>query len=100
MYGNQRTKDTSVKSKYSVTEYIIRVLIPCSELIDWFLLQSWTVFSLKYELILYVYCEFILAFKAFTSIKSYPVKRSLLTLYLSKPRRKRLRTVRPYCQSD
>ena len=100
MYGNQRTEDTSVKSKYSVTEYIIRGLIPCSELIDWFLLQSWTVFSLKYELFLYVYCEFILAFKAFNNITSYPVTRSLLTSHLSKPRCKRLRTVRPYCQSD
>lgn len=48
MYGNQRTEDTSVKSKYSVTEYIIIGLIPCSELIDWFLLQRRTVYSSKY----------------------------------------------------
>jgi len=48
MYGNQRTENTSVKPKYSVTEYTIIGLISCSELIDWLLLQSRTVFPLKY----------------------------------------------------
>jgi len=33
----------------------------------------------------YVHCEFILAFKAFNSIKSYPVTLFLLTSYLTSP---------------